>query len=197
MYSRKQTRQIQIGDVKIGGDAPVSVQSMTNTDTRDVSASLKQINELAKAGCEIIRLAVLDMEAAEKMRDIVSGSPIPVIADIHFDYKLAIRAIQSGVHAVRINPGNIGSADRVKAVVEAAGNANIPIRVGANTGSLPKGLFEQKTASGLNHDDALAESLVDAAMMQVRLLEGYHFQNIKVSIKASSVPVTVNAYRRF
>ncbi len=196
-YSRKQTRQIQIGNVKIGGNAPVSIQSMTNTDTRDPEKSLFQIQQLADAGCQIIRLAVPDMIAADAMQEIAEKSPIPVIADIHFDYRLALRSVEAGVHGIRINPGNIGSADRVRAVVEAAGNKNIPIRVGANSGSLPKGLMEEKLKQGFSHDDAMAICLTEAVMTQIRLLEEYHFHQIKVSLKASSVPVTVAAYRHF
>ena len=197
MFSRRQTKQIKVGWVPVGGGAPVSIQSMTNTDTRNAAASLEQIRRLAGAGCEIVRLAVPDMTAAETMKDIVQGSPIPVIADIHFDYRLALRSIESGVHGIRINPGNIGSADRVRAVVEAAGEAGIPIRVGANAGSLPKGLLEQKLAKGMSHDDALADALTDAVMEQIHILENCHFDLIKVSLKASSVPVTVKACRIF
>ena len=194
---RKTTRRINIGSVPVGGGAGISIQSMTNTDTRDTAATLNQIKSLAAAGCQIIRCAVPDMNAAAALRDIVKDSPIPVIADIHFDYRLALEAIASKVHAVRINPGNIGSRDRVKLVAEAAGNAGIPIRVGANSGSLPKGLFESKLAAGLDHDAALAESLVESVTVEIRKLEEFAFEDIKVSLKASSVPVTVAAYRQF
>ena len=140
---RRKTRQIQVGKVKIGGDAPISVQSMTNTRTDDAAATLRQIGELAAAGCEIIRCAVPDMAAAEGLKRIVSESPIPVIADIHFDYKLALAAIDAGVDGLRLNPGNIGGNDRVAAVVDAAKKRNIPIRIGVNAGSLPKDLLEK------------------------------------------------------
>ena len=196
-YFRKKTKQIRIGNVLIGGGAPVSIQSMTNTDTRDPQKSLAQIRQLADAGCQIVRLAVPDMAAAEAMQDITAQSPVPVIADIHFDYRLALRSIEAGVHGIRINPGNIGSAERVRAVVEAAGNKNIPIRVGANSGSLPQGLMEEKLQQGIPHNEAMAICLTEAVMTQIRLLEECHFDQIKVSLKASSVPVTVAAYRHF
>lgn len=192
-----QTRQIYVGNVAIGGGAPVIIQSMTNTDTRDVTASLAQIRTLANAGCQIARLAVPDLQSAHALEQIVAESPIPLIADIHFDYRLAIASIEAGIAAIRINPGNIGSNDRVKAVVEAAGNANVPIRVGANAGSLPKGMLQRKLALGIPHDAAVAEALVEAAMLQVQLLESFQFHQIKVSLKSSNVPVTVAAYRRF
>ena len=194
---RRISKQITVGSIAIGGGAPVVIQSMTNTDTRDAAATLAQIRELAGAGCEIVRVTVPDETAADALPEILAGSPVPVIADIHFDYRLALRSIQAGIHAIRLNPGNIGSADRVKAVAEAAGEAGVPIRVGANSGSLPKGLMQSKLEAGLSHDDALAESLVEAAMEQVKLLEQYSFTNLKVSLKASSVPVTVKAYRMF
>ena len=196
-HPRRTSKAIRVGGVQIGGGAPVVIQSMTNTDTRDAAATLAQIRELAAAGCEVIRVTVPDQAAAGALPEILSGSPLPVIADIHFDYRLALASIKAGIHAIRLNPGNIGSADRVKAVAEAAGEAGIPIRVGANSGSLPKGLFQAKLASGLSHDEALADALVEAALEQVRLLEQYSFTNLKVSLKASSVPVTVRAYRKF
>jgi (E)-4-hydroxy-3-methylbut-2-enyl-diphosphate synthase len=135
---RRKTRQVSVGKVKIGGDAPIVVQSMTNTHTDDAAATLKQIKELAAAGCEIIRCAVPDQAAAEGLKEIVAKSPIPVVADIHFDYQLALAAIKAGVQALRLNPGNIGGDDRVEAVVNAAKPLNIPIRIGVNAGSLPK-----------------------------------------------------------
>ena len=194
---RRTSKAIRVGGVQIGGGAPVVIQSMTNTDTRDAAATLAQIRELTAAGCEVVRVTVPDQAAADTLPEILSGSPLPVIADIHFDYRLALASIKAGIHAIRLNPGNIGSADRVKAVAEAAGEAGIPIRVGANSGSLPKGLFQAKLNSGLSHDEALADALVYAALEQVRLLEQYSFTNLKVSLKASSVPVTVRAYRKF
>lgn len=194
---RNKSRQIKVGNILIGGDAPISIQSMTNTVTSDVDSTLAQIRELAKVGCEIIRSTVPDEATAEVLPRILEKSPLPLIADIHFDYRLALAAIKAGVHGVRINPGNIGSKERVRAVAEAAGNARIPIRVGANSGSLPKGLLEEKLKNGLSREHALAESLVEAALYQASLLEEYGFRDIKVSLKASNVPSTVAACRIF
>lgn len=185
---RRKTRQIQVGKVKIGGDAPISVQSMTNTRTDDAAATLRQIGELAAAGCEIIRCAVPDMAAAEGLKRIVSESPIPVIADIHFDYRLALAAIDAGVDGLRLNPGNIGGNDRVAAVVDAAKKRNIPIRIGVNAGSLPKDLLEK-------YGHPTAEALVEAAWRHIHILEEMDYRNIKVSLKAHDVPLTVAAYR--
>lgn len=185
---RRKTRQIQVGKVKIGGDAPISVQSMTNTHTDDAAATLRQIGELAAAGCEIIRCAVPDMAAAEGLKRIVSESPIPVIADIHFDYKLALAAIDAGVDGLRLNPGNIGGNGRVAAVVDAAKKRNIPIRIGVNAGSLPKDLLEK-------YGHPTAEALVEAAWRHIYILEEMDYRNIKVSLKAHDVPLTVAAYR--
>lgn len=185
---RRKTRQIQVGKVKIGGDAPILVQSMTNTRTDDAAATLHQIGELAAAGCEIIRCAVPDMAAAEGLKRIVSESPIPVIADIHFDYKLALAAIDAGVDGLRLNPGNIGGNDRVAAVVDAAKKRNIPIRIGVNAGSLPKDLLEK-------YGHPTAEALVEAAWRHIHILEEMDYRNIKVSLKAHDVPLTVAAYR--
>ncbi len=193
----RNTRRIKVGNVAVGGGAPVSLQSMTNTATSDAPATLAQIRTLADAGCDIIRCAVPDEAALLALPEILAGSPIPVIADIHFDYRLALGAIRAGIHGIRINPGNIGSADRVRAVAEAAGNAGIPIRVGANSGSLPKGLYESRLAAGLAPRDAMAQSLAEAALEQVNLLEQYGFRQIKVSLKSSSVVSTVDACRRF
>lgn len=197
MLKRRPSRQIKIADVVIGGGAPVSVQSMTTTDTRDVQASLAQIETLAANGCQIIRLAVPDMAAARALEEIVSGSPIPVIADIHFDYLLALQSIASGVHAIRINPGNIGGEERIRQLAEAAGNAGIPIRVGANSGSISNKLMEELRKSGRNNEDIIAEALVQSALEQCRKLEKYGFDRIKVSLKASDVPLTLAACRRF
>lgn len=185
---RRKTRQIQVGKVKIGGDAPITVQSMTNTRTDDAAATLRQIGELAAAGCEIIRCAVPDMAAAEGLKRIVSESPIPVIADIHFDYKLALAAIDAGIDGLRLNPGNIGGNDRVAAVVDAAKKRNIPIRIGVNAGSLPKDLLEK-------YGHPTAEALVEAAWRHIHILEEMDYRNIKVSLKAHDVPLTVAAYR--
>ncbi|AKG53027.1 1-hydroxy-2-methyl-2-(E)-butenyl 4-diphosphate synthase [Dehalogenimonas sp. WBC-2] len=186
IITRRQSNTINIGGVVVGGDAPVTVQSMTKTDTRNVEATVAQIRELAAAGCEIIRCGVPDMEAAEALRLIKQQSPIPVVADIHFDYRLALTAIESGVDALRINPGNIGDADRVKQVVKAAKERQIPIRIGVNGGSLPP---------DNDPDKPLHRRMVEAAMSQVRLLESLDFNLIKIALKAFDVPETVIAYR--
>ena len=185
---RRKTRQIQVGNVKIGGGAPIAVQSMTNTKTQDASATLAQITRLAEAGCDIIRCAVPDEEAALALKDICSASPIPVIADIHFDYRLALLAIASGVDGLRLNPGNIGGAEKVRAVVEAAKQRHIPIRIGVNAGSLPKDLLEK-------YGHPTAEALVEAAWRHIRILEDMDYRNIKISLKCHDVPLTLAAYR--
>ena len=185
---RRKTRQIQIGSVTVGGNKPIAVQSMTNTKTQDVNATLRQIRLLAEAGCDIIRCAVPDMDAAFALKEIVKGSPIPVIADIHFDYRLALQAIDSGVHGLRLNPGNIGGTEKVKAVVEAARGRNIPIRIGVNAGSLPKDLLEK-------YGHPTPEALVEAAWRHIRILEEIDYRNIKISLKCHDVPLTLAAYR--
>ncbi|MGZ4360088.1 MAG: flavodoxin-dependent (E)-4-hydroxy-3-methylbut-2-enyl-diphosphate synthase [Gaiellaceae bacterium] len=181
-------RQIRIGDVAIGGGAPVVVQSMTLTPTRDVEATVGQIAALASAGCEVVRCAVPKTEDAEALKKIVRLSPVPIIADIHFNASLALRAIEAGVAAVRINPGNIGGPDKVALVVEAARRAGIPMRIGANSGSLPKHLQE------LAQRDQ-AEALVAAALEEVELLEKLDYREFKISVKATSVPTMIRAYR--
>lgn len=185
---RRKTCQIQVGRVKIGSNAPIAVQSMTNTRTDDAAATLKQIKLLADAGCEIIRCAVPDMAATEGLKRIVAESPIPVIADIHFDYKLALAAIDADVNGLRLNPGNIGGNDKVAAVVEAAKAKNIPIRIGVNAGSLPKDLLEK-------YGHPTPEALVEAAWRHIHILEDMDYRNIKVSLKAHDVPLTIAAYR--
>ena len=185
---RRLSRQIKVGPVLIGGDAPIAVQSMTNTKTQNVQATLEQIRQLADAGCDIIRCAVPDMDAAIALKEIVACSPIPVIADIHFDYRLALRAIESGVQGLRLNPGNIGGNEKVKAVVEAAKPKNIPIRIGVNAGSLPKDLLEK-------YGHPTAEALVEAAWRHIHILEEMDYRNIKVSLKCHDVPLTLAAYR--
>src|SRR5213079_1655078 len=181
-------RSINVGGVRIGGGAPVVVQSMTLTPTHDVPATTAQIAALASAGCEVVRCAVPKTEDAEALRKIVRLSPIPVIADIHFNASLALKAIDSGVAAVRINPGNIGGPDKVAQVVRAAQKARIPMRIGANSGSLPKHLAE------LAQQDQ-AEALVEAALEEVRLLESLDFYDFKISVKSSHVPTMIRAYR--
>jgi (E)-4-hydroxy-3-methylbut-2-enyl-diphosphate synthase len=181
-------RQIKVGNVAIGGGAPVVVQSMTLTYTHDVDATIEQIARLASAGCEVVRVAVPKNEDAEALERIVYLSPIPVIADIHFNASLALKAIDAGVAAVRINPGNIGGADKVAMVVKAAKARGIPMRIGANSGSLPKHLIE------LAQEDT-ATALVEEALEQVRLLESMDFYDFKISVKSSSVPTMIRAYR--
>ena len=181
-------RQISVGGVLIGGGAPVVVQSMTTTKTHDVEATTAQIAALVSAGCEIVRVAVPKSEDADALGRIVRFSPIPVIADIHFNASLALRAIEQGVAAVRINPGNIGGPDKVEQVVLAAKKAGIPMRIGANSGSLPKHLFD------LAQQDQ-AEALVEAALEEVRLLEALEYHDFKISVKSSHVPTMIRAYR--
>lgn len=185
---RKQTRKVKVGSCYVGGDAPVSIQSMTNTDTRNIKSTLDQINVLYKAGCEIIRCAVPDMEAAEALKEICKRAPVPVVADIHFDYKLALVAIENGVSALRINPGNIGSVERVKAVAEKAKEKKIPIRIGVNSGSLEKDILERDKKP-------TAKGLVESALRHVRILEDLNFYDIVISIKSSDVLMMIEAYR--
>ena len=187
MIKRRKSKQISIGNVKIGGDAPISVQSMCNTDTRDVKATLNQINELVAKGCELVRLAVLNQEAADAIKDIVKKSPVPLIADIHFDYKLAIKCINNGINALRLNPGNIGKRENVEKVVTLAKQQQIPIRIGVNAGSLEKDL--------LNKDIPLSEKMVLSALGHIKILEDLDFDLIKVSLKSSDVLTTIEAYR--
>jgi len=185
---RKKTRQIRIGDVKVGGDAPISVQSMTNTFTHDVEATVAQIHRLEAAGCELIRVAVPDEKAVEAIPAIKERITIPLIADIHFDHRLAIGSVRAGADALRINPGNIGSKKRVKAVVDAAREHHIAIRVGVNAGSLQKDILKKYGA-------ATPEAMVESALRHVDLLRSFDFHDIKLSIKASDVARTVEAYR--
>jgi (E)-4-hydroxy-3-methylbut-2-enyl-diphosphate synthase len=181
-------RQIMVGNVPIGGGAPVVVQSMTLTKTHDVDATMQQIGELVSAGCEVVRVAVPKNEDAEALSKLVYLSPIPIIADIHFNASLALKAIEAGVAAVRVNPGNIGGSDKTAMVVRAAKAKGIPMRIGANSGSLPKHLIE------LAQKDT-AEALVEEALEQVRLLESMDFHDFKISVKSSSVPTMIRAYR--
>lgn len=187
---RNITRSITVGSVPIGGGAPVSIQSMLNTRTTDVEGSLRQIRALAAAGCQIARLAVPDMQAADAFGAICSQSPLPLVADIHFDYRLAIRAAENGAAKIRINPGNIGGEDRVRAVVEACGARNIPIRIGVNGGSLEPRLLEK-------YGRPTPEALVESAFGHIALLEKYGFRDICVSMKSSSVPLMIEAYKLF
>ena len=190
MIARKRTRTIRVGSVAVGGGAPVSVQSMTKTDTRDIGATVGQIRSLESSGCEIVRLAVPDFEAAQCLGAIGRAVRIPIIADIHFDWRLALEAVRQGVHGLRINPGNIGASWKVKEVVQAARQEGIPIRIGVNAGSLSKGLLKK-------YGHPTAEAIVESAEEHLRILEELSFTDIKVSLKASSVTKTVEAYRLF
>lgn len=184
---RRQTRQIHIGSVPVGGGAPVSIQSMTNTCTADVEATTSQIHRLEQAGCQIVRAAVPDREALTALSDILARIHIPFIADIHFDYRLALGAIEAGVHGLRLNPGNIGGKERVTSVARAAKERGIPIRIGVNAGSLEKELREKHGPT--------AQAMVESALGHIGMLEETGFSDIKVSLKASSVPVMIEAYR--
>ena len=184
------TKKLMVGSVVVGGGAPVSIQSMLNTKTTDIEGSLTQLQKLAQAGCQIARLAVPDAAAADAFCQIAAESPLPLVADIHFDYKLALTCASGGAAKIRINPGNIGGADRVRAVAEACGSRNIPIRIGVNGGSLEKSLLEK-------YGHPTAEALVESAFSHIKLLEAYDFTDICVSMKSSSVPVTMQAYRLF
>lgn len=185
---RKITKQIAVGNVKIGGGAPCSVQSMCSTDTRDVSATIAQITRLVDAGCEIVRCAVPDQAAAEALARIKAVSPLPVIADIHFDYRLALQVLAGGIDGLRLNPGNIGERWKVEEVVRAARERLVPIRIGVNAGSLEKELLQR-------YGHPTAEAMVESALGHIRILEDLGYDQIKVSLKASNVPKTVEAYR--
>ncbi len=187
MYNRRKTRTVDIGGVKIGGENPIAIQSMCNTDTRDVEATVAQIKALEKAGCEITRVAVPDMEAAEAVKEIVKRINIPLVADIHFDYRLALAACEGGVDKLRINPGNIGDEDRIKAVVDAAKARHIPIRIGVNSGSLEKSLVEK-------YGGVTSQGLVESALRHVEVLERFDFYDTVISIKASSVSKSIETY---
>ena len=187
MINRRKSKQISIGNIKIGGDAPISVQSMCNTDTRDVTKTLEQINELACAGCEIARLAVLNKDAGSAIKEIVAKSPIPLVADIHFDYRLALQCIENGIHALRINPGNIGKKEHTVKVVEAAKAHNIPIRIGINAGSLEKEFAQM--------DIPLHQKMIKSALRHIEILEDLNFYDIKLSLKSSDVLTTIKAYQ--
>jgi (E)-4-hydroxy-3-methylbut-2-enyl-diphosphate synthase len=183
--ARRKSKQIQIGGVKIGADAPIVVQSMTNTFTHDIKSTVRQIKELEEYDCEIVRVAVPDMEAAHAIKKIKKQISIPLIADIHFDYRLALAALESGADGLRLNPGNIGDPERIKKVVLAAKERSVPIRIGVNAGSLPKS----------NIKKSIPDRMVTAALEQVKLLESLDFDLIKISLKAFDVPTTIAAYR--
>lgn len=185
---RRKTREVKVGNIYIGGDSPVSVQSMTNTDTRDIESTVLQIKKLEDAGCDIIRCAVPDMEAAKAIEGITKQIKIPLVADIHFDYRLALEAIKNGVSALRINPGNIGSEERVRIVAEAAKDKGIAIRIGVNSGSLEKDLLQK-------YGKPTAEALVESALRHVEILEAVNFNDIVISIKSADVINMIESYR--
>ncbi|MGD2149001.1 MAG: flavodoxin-dependent (E)-4-hydroxy-3-methylbut-2-enyl-diphosphate synthase [Desulfobacterales bacterium] len=188
LIKRKNTCPIKVGNVTVGGNAPIAVQSMTNTFTQDVPATVSQIHRLETAGCEIVRVAVPDQEAAEAISSIKKKVSIPIIADIHFDYRLALAAIKSGADGLRLNPGNIGGHKKIKAVVDCAKTFNIPIRIGVNSGSLEKDILKK-------YNGVSAEGMVESAMRHIDLIKSLDFHNIKISMKASDVYRTVEAYR--
>jgi (E)-4-hydroxy-3-methylbut-2-enyl-diphosphate synthase len=188
--TRKHTRQISLGSVKIGNKAPIAVQSMCNTDTRDAAKTLDQIGRLEQAGCEIVRLAVPDEEAARALGVIRKGTTAPLVADIHFDYRLALESVKQGVDGLRINPGNIGGKDKVSEVVRACKDKGIPIRIGVNAGSLEKHLLEK-------YRHPTPEAIIESAFGHIRILEDLGFTDLKVSLKASDVMTTVASYRLF
>jgi len=188
-FTRTQTRQIRVGSVPVGGGAPVVIQSMTNTQTADVEATLEQINQLAFAGCEIVRIAIPDEEAAKSVSKIKEKSPLPLISDIHFDYRLALICLEQGIDGLRLNPGNIGVAENVKKVANEAKKRGVPIRIGVNAGSLEKEILAKYDGH------PTAEGMVESALAHVKLLENQDFEDIKISLKAQNVPLTVAAYR--
>lgn len=185
---RRESKKIQVGNMFIGGDAPISIQSMTNTKTSDVAATVAQILALEAAGCEIVRVTVNDLAAAHAIKEIKEKIHIPLVADIHFDYRLALMAIENGIDKLRINPGNIGSVDRIEAVVKAAKEKNIPIRIGVNSGSLDKEIYD---AYGVS-----AEGLYQSAMKHIKILEALDFKDIIISIKASDIQMTLDAFNK-
>jgi len=185
---RRKTRKIWVGDVPVGGDAPITVQSMTNTDTRDVEATMVQIRDLEEAGADLIRVSVPCMESSEAFKSIKEQAKVPLIADIHFDHTIALKVAEYGVDCLRINPGNIGKEERIKEVIACARDKNIPLRIGVNAGSLEKDLQRK-------YGEPTAEALVESAMRHVDILDRHDFQNFKLSLKASSVFMTVDAYR--
>src|SRR5512141_1152250 len=187
---RRRTRPVRVGTVQVGGGAPIAVQSMTTTDTRDPAATLAQVRALAEAGADVVRVAVPDADAASALPELVRATPVPLVADIHFDYRLALRALAAGIHAIRLNPGNIGARERVREVVKAARERNVPSRIGVNAGSLEKDIVEK-------HGWPTAEGMVESAERHIRFLEDEGYREIKVSLKAHDVAMTVQANRLF
>jgi (E)-4-hydroxy-3-methylbut-2-enyl-diphosphate synthase len=188
LSNRRKTRQIMVGNIPVGGDAPISVQSMTNTETCDVDATLEQIGRMVNAGVDIVRVSVPSMDAAEAFKAIRSRVAVPLVADIHFDYRIALKVLDYGVDCLRINPGNIGSEERIRAVVDSAKDKNIPLRIGVNAGSLGKSLLRK-------YKEPNAEAMVESALNQIEILDKLDFQNFKISLKASEIFMTLKAYR--
>ena len=186
---RRKSRQIMVGKVPVGGDAPIAVQSMTNTETCDVAATLAQIKALENVGVDIVRVSVPSLEAAEAFKLIRAEAQVPLIADIHFDYQIALQVLKNGVDCLRINPGNIGREDRVRAVIESAKDKGVPLRIGVNAGSLGKDLLRK-------YKEPNADAMVESALRQIEILDAYNFQDFKVSMKASEIFMTVEAYRK-
>lgn len=186
---RRKSREIYIGNVGIGGNHPITVQSMTNTNTKDIEKTVDQILKLEKAGCDIVRIAIPDMEAADAINEIKKNTNIPLIADIHFDYRLALKAVKNGIDGLRINPGNIGSKEKVKEVVLACKERQVPIRIGVNSGSIRKDLISKY--GGINEN-----SMVQSALEHVRILEELNYNNIKISLKATDIYLTISAYKK-
>lgn len=185
--NRKKTREIVIGNVKIGGNNNIAIQSMCNTDTRNIKATIEQIKRLEKEGCEIVRVAVPDMEACDAIKQIKQQINIPLVADIHFDYRLALKVMENGINKIRINPGNIGDTERIKQVITMAKQKNIPIRIGVNSGSLEKDILQK-------YGQVTPEGLIESALRHVNIIEQYDYENIVVSIKASNVPFSIQTY---
>jgi len=188
VQSRRKTRPIRVGPVTIGGDAPIAVQSMTNTPTTDIDATVAQISRLTDAGADIVRVSVPDPDSVAAMPEILKQSTAPIIADIHFSHKMALAALEAGVHGLRLNPGNIGTRKRVETVVRAAAERGVSIRIGVNAGSLEKPLLEK-------YGEPCADAMVESALGHIRILEDMNFHDIKISLKASNIPMTVTAYR--
>ena len=186
---RRETKTIIVGDVKIGSGNPISVQTMTKTDTRDVKSTVNQIKSVEAEGCQIVRCAVPDLDAAKALKEIVKNTNIPIVADIHFDYRLALEAIKSGIHCLRINPGNIGSKRRIEEVVKSLKVANIPVRIGVNSGSLEKDILKK-------YGSPTSEALVESAIRHINILDELNFHEIKISVKSSNVKIMQEAYRQ-
>ncbi len=187
--TRRVSRSLQVGDITVGGDSPIAVQSMTNTPTTDIDATVAQIARIAEAGADVVRVSVPDAESATAMTEIIQQSSIPIIADIHFSYKMALASLDAGVHGLRLNPGNIGDRSRIERVVAAARERSVSIRIGVNAGSLEKTLYEK-------YGEPCADAMVESAMNHIHILEAMDFYDIKISLKASNIPMTVVAYRK-